>query len=108
MAYSRSVIGYRFEKLVTVHWIWVTWEGEVVLYEKATGDTHRLRFPAGLVLDACSGKSQQSIEDLALALPAFDTHRLITKDDLVSSIDALCQFALLKSVPFEDIQPLSR
>lgn len=85
---------------------WVTWEGESVVYDRLTGDTHRLAYPSGFILDHASCTIPESIEDFVCKLRSNAACVQECEKQVVISINALCDLGLLKPVPFENFQPL--
>jgi hypothetical protein len=103
---GRIEVRYVFAEFVTDRFRWVAWEGETILYDKLSGDTHRLAFPSGLILDLISNECPKSIEDLALELPTKRAVSSMSEDHLLTSLNALCDIGLLKSTSFENFQSL--
>lgn len=99
---------YELSEGVAERFHWVAWDGEVVLYDGLTGDTHRLASPSALVLDALSNRIPKSVEDLIAELSVMRFGGLVSEYPLLSSIDALCDIGLLRSIPFEVIESLPR
>lgn len=47
--------------------VWRVWDGDVVLYDRQTGDTHAVRSPGGLALQALADSGPRSFAGLAAA-----------------------------------------
>ncbi len=99
---------YRVSEFVAERFRWVSWDGEVVLYDKLTGGTHRLAFPTGIVLELVSAECQKSVGDLVSELNAVNSLSPISEDQLLPCLDTLCDLGLLTSIPCEAFQPLPR
>lgn len=98
---------YRLPNETKAQFNWVSWDGEAVLYNSLSGDTHRLMFPAGHILKLLeSTPSDSSISaGKLLQLPPDDCSTLF--NELEELLTALCSIGLLKKISIEDRRPLS-
>lgn len=95
--------------LCTYNWRYVCWDGDVVIYDVASGDTHRLEQPAGDIVTLLShAKNGLNLPQIAAALPVTPSPEL-TKGGtaLESSVAALCDIGLIAPVSFENPIPLA-
>lgn len=78
-------------------WRFTCWDGDVVVYDIATGDTHHLGWPAGHVVSTLfQVKIGLNACQIAAALPSTIQLELTQAGEaLQSSIEALCNLGLI-------------
>lgn len=98
---------YRLPNETKAQFNWVSWDGEAVLYNSLSGDTHRLILPAGYVLkllESTPSDSSISADKLLQSLPDDCSTLFHEVEELLM---ALCSIGLLKKISIEDRRPLS-
>lgn len=99
---------YRFPKEAKAQFSWAYWDGEAVLYNSLSGETHRLLVPAGHILRYIESNPSDcliSADKVTHSLPEHYSAPLSVVENLLA---ALCLIGLLKNSSIEDRRPLSR
>lgn len=86
---------------------WVCWDGEAVLYNSLSGDTHRVVAPSGHILTFVESDKSETFRSASVLLKSIQADCSTTLSEIEELLSVLCTIGLLKKTPIEDCRPLS-
>lgn len=100
-------VTYCLPNEATTQFNWVSWDSEAVLYNRLSGDTHRVMAPAGHVLKLIASDTCENFFSADTLLKSLPDDFSTTLDQVEALLAALCLIGILKSSPIEDCRPHS-
>lgn len=90
-----------------MHFRWVSWGKEAVLYNRLSGNTHQLQSPGGGILNFFESAPKDSLISASKLLSSLSGDCLTSPSEVEELLAVLCSIGLLKKLSIEDRRPLS-